>query len=102
TTMRHPEETKEFGPRGKRYLPPTLADILPGLLAKERPGRESSVRAVHRIDNETSGLVVFARTTEAERHLGQQFRAHSTERVYLALVRGRAKAGRIETRLVRD
>jgi 23S rRNA pseudouridine1911/1915/1917 synthase len=102
TTMRHAEEANEFGPRGKRFLPPTLADILPSLLAKGRPGRQPPVRAVHRIDNETSGLVVFARTVEAERHLGQQFRAHSTDRVYLALVRGRAQSGRIESHLVRD
>src|SRR5262245_64620285 len=47
------------------------------------------VRAVHRIDKETSGLVVFARTAAAETHLGGQFRAHATERLYLALVRGR-------------
>jgi 23S rRNA pseudouridine1911/1915/1917 synthase len=102
TTMRHAEEANEFGPRGKRFLPPTLADILPGLLAHGRPERQRPVRAVHRIDNETSGLVVFARTVEAERHLGQQFRARSTDRVYLALVRGRAKTARIESHLVRD
>ena len=60
------------------------------------------MRTVHRLDNETSGLVVFARTAEAERHLGRQFRAHTTDRLYLALVRGRAKAGRIESVLVRD
>jgi 23S rRNA pseudouridine1911/1915/1917 synthase len=57
---------------------------------------------VHRLDKETSGLVVFARSVAAERHLGQQFRAHSTERCYLALVRGRAKPGQIESFLVRD
>jgi 23S rRNA pseudouridine1911/1915/1917 synthase len=60
------------------------------------------VRAVHRIDKDTSGLVVFACSVEAERHLGQQFRAHSTDRVYLALVRGRAQSGRIESYLVRE
>jgi 23S rRNA pseudouridine1911/1915/1917 synthase len=60
------------------------------------------VRAVHRIDNETSGLVVFARTVEAERHLGRQFRDHSIQRRYLALVRGRAGSGRIESYLARD
>ena len=42
------------------------------------------------------------RTVEAERELGRQFRAHSMDRVYLALVRGRAKDGRIESVLVRD
>ena len=102
TTMRHAEDVAEFGPRGRRFLPPTLADLVPALLPKGRRGRPATVRAVHRIDNETSGLVVFARTTEAERHLGRQFRARSTDRLYLALVRGRATDGRIESVLVRD
>src|SRR5438552_1729832 len=64
------------------------------------PGRR--VRAVHRLDKETSGLVVLARTAAAETHLGLQFRAHSIDRQYLALVRGRARTERIETYLVRD
>jgi 23S rRNA pseudouridine1911/1915/1917 synthase len=46
--------------------------------------------------------VVFARTIPAERHLGQQFRVHSIERVYVALVRGKAKEGRIESWLIGD
>lgn len=102
TTMRHPEEAAEFGPRGRRFLPPTLADLLPQLLADQHSGRPVRVRAVHRLDKETSGLVVFARTPEAERHLGRQFRAHTVERRYLAVVRGRATSGRIESYLVRD
>jgi 23S rRNA pseudouridine1911/1915/1917 synthase len=102
TTMRHKQEVREFGRRARRFLPPTLADLLPDLLAAKRPGQAPAVRAVHRIDNETSGLVVFARTVEAERHLGRQFRAHSTDRRYLALVRGRARSGRIESYLGRD
>jgi 23S rRNA pseudouridine1911/1915/1917 synthase len=102
TTMRHAEETAEFGPRGKRFLPPTLADLLPDLLKRRSPHERTSVRAVHRLDKDTSGLVVFARTVEAERHLGRQFRAHTIERVYRAVVRGHAKDARIESRLVRD
>ena len=51
---------------------------------------------------DTSGLVVLARTPEAERHLGLQFRAHSIRREYLALVRGRAKTETIDTTLVVD
>lgn len=101
TTMRHAEEAAEFGPRGKRFLPPTLAELLPDLLARRR-GERKKVRAVHRLDKDTSGLVVFARTIEAERHLGRQFRAHTIERVYRGLVRGQAKAGRIESWLLRD
>jgi 23S rRNA pseudouridine1911/1915/1917 synthase len=102
TTMRHADEAAEFGARGRRYLPPTLADLLPAMLATGRSGKGPPVRAVHRLDKETSGLVVFARTVEAERHLGRQFRAHTTERHYLALVRGRAQSGRIESYLVAD
>jgi 23S rRNA pseudouridine1911/1915/1917 synthase len=124
TTMRHAEEAVEFGARGRRFLPKTLADLLPNLLTsygeKERrkPGRDSRkrrparpfspspprflIRAVHRLDKDTSGLVVFARTAEAERNLSRQFRAHSIERRYLAIVRGQARPGKIETWLVRD
>jgi 23S rRNA pseudouridine1911/1915/1917 synthase len=102
TTMRHAEEIAEFGKRAKRFLPPTLADLLPDLLARRSADKKTRVRAVHRLDKETSGLVVFARTVEAERHLGKQFRAHTIERQYLAVVRGRAKDARIESWLVRD
>lgn len=102
TTMRHAEEVAEFGKRAKRFLPPTLADLLPDLLARRSPDKKTPVRAVHRLDKETSGLVVFARTVEAERHLGKQFRAHTIERQYVAVVRGQAKNGRIESWLVRD
>src|SRR5262249_53623591 len=101
TTMRHPEDVAEHGPRAKRFLPPTLADLLPDLLASANHGRRQ-VRAVHRLDKETSGLVVFARTVAAEGNLGKQFRAHSTERLYLAVVRGKAKSGRIESWLIAD
>src|SRR5207237_2751883 len=98
TTMRHGYEAAEFGARARRFLPTTLADLLPGLLGDGR----QRVRAVHRLDKETSGLVVFARTPEAERALGRQFRAHTVERCYLAVVRGTATPGRIESHLVED
>ena len=97
TTMRHAEEAAEFGPRGQHYLPPTLADLLPALLGDGRP-----VRAVHRLDRDTSGLVVFALTPAAESHLGKQFRAHSSARKYRAIVRGRPPAGKIESCFVAD
>jgi 23S rRNA pseudouridine1911/1915/1917 synthase len=99
TTVRHADEKEEFGSRAQRFLPPTLVDLLPALLPGGPAGR---VRAVHRLDKETSGLVVLARSAAAERHLGQQFRGHRVERTYLALVRGAASEGRIESYLVRD
>lgn len=43
---------------------------------------------VHRIDKETSGLVVFARTADAAHALAQQFRFHAVHRRYLALAHG--------------
>jgi 23S rRNA pseudouridine1911/1915/1917 synthase len=102
TTMRHAKEAAEFGQRAKRFLPPTLADLLPDLLTRRSTAERTPVLAVHRLDKETSGLVVFARTAESARHLGQQFRAHTIERQYLAVVRGRAKNARIESWLVPD
>ncbi len=105
TTMRHPEEAEEFGTRAGRFLPTTLADLLPRLLVEEE-GRKGKglprVLAVHRLDNETSGLVMFARTGEAARHLGRQLREHTIERRYLAVVRGEATDRRIESRFTRD
>jgi 23S rRNA pseudouridine1911/1915/1917 synthase len=98
TTMRHKEEAEEFGERGQRFLPKTLADLLPSLLGA--PGRP--VIAVHRIDRDTSGLVVFARTRASADHLARQFRKHTVDRRYLALTRGAPAAGRIESVLVRD
>jgi 23S rRNA pseudouridine1911/1915/1917 synthase len=102
TTMRHREETAEFGARAKRFLPATLADLLPTLLAPRSENRGPKVRAVHRLDKDTSGLVVFAKTAQAESQLGKQFRAHSIDRRYLALVRGRAATGKMESWLVPD
>jgi RluA family pseudouridine synthase len=43
---------------------------------------------VHRLDRETSGLLVLARTAEAHRSLNTQFEARSTGKVYHALVKG--------------
>lgn len=102
TTVRHAYEAREFGERGRRFLPSTLADLLPGLLPMSRRGRPLPLRAVHRLDKDTSGLVVFARNSAAEKHLSDQFRAHATERRYLAIVRGQAKEERIETYLIPD
>ncbi|HEX3151441.1 MAG TPA: RluA family pseudouridine synthase [Gemmataceae bacterium] len=98
TTMRHAEEAAEFGERAKKFLPTTLADLLPTMLG--RPGK--AVHAVHRIDRDTSGLVVFARTKPAEDQLTEQFKLHTVERRYLALVRGEPKSGTIESTLVDD
>jgi 23S rRNA pseudouridine1911/1915/1917 synthase len=50
------------------------------------------VYLVHRIDLPTSGLLVFARTADANRALGQRFAVHDVEREYLAVVAGELPA----------
>jgi len=98
TTVRNSEEAAEFGARAKKYLPKTLADLLPGALGVPN----KPVFAVHRIDRETTGLVVFARTKPTAEHLMKQFRKHSTERHYLALTRNTPPERRISSILVED
>jgi len=59
---------------------------------------------VHRLDKETSGVLLVARTDAAHRNLAAQFAARSVEKIYLALVRGvvRADSGRITKPIARD
>lgn len=59
---------------------------------------------VHRLDRDTSGLLVFARSVHAKRVLQAQFAARTAERVYLARVEGRVSAeeGTLSSRLVVD
>jgi 23S rRNA pseudouridine1911/1915/1917 synthase len=59
---------------------------------------------VHRLDRETSGLLVFAKSEEAKRALQAQFEARSVERVYLALVEGGPsdERGTLESRLAEN
>lgn len=69
---------------------------------KDNRRNRSSLGVVHRIDKETSGLIVFARSTAAQQALSQQFRAHSIERKYYAIVHGKLKKQTIRSRLARD
>jgi len=66
----------------------------------------SSVRPgiVHRLDRDTSGLLVVAKTESALEHLSDQFRDRSVYKSYVALVHGRvpSDSGRIEEPLARD
>ncbi len=67
----------------------TLMDIL----VSSRPemvgvGEQGRWGVVHRLDRDTSGVMVLAKTASAHAALSAQFKAHSIHRVYLALVRG--------------
>ena len=85
TTTRHHEEAG--WPTRRRQLQPTLDELLPTVIGrflkaggkykkssgakKERLHRSGPIRSVHRIDRETSGLLVFARTVPAGKNLGR-------------------------------
>lgn len=71
---------------------------LSGIGGVERPG------IVHRLDKDTSGVMVAAKTDQAHQSLQKQFARHTVERAYMAFVRGgpKPKDGRIETRLGRS
>jgi 23S rRNA pseudouridine1911/1915/1917 synthase len=63
-----------------------LADALARQL--DTPRRPAPIFVVHRLDLGTSGLLVFARTEEANRALSERFRVHDVRREYLAVVAG--------------
>ncbi len=80
--------------------------LVHGLLSHGPEGGEEADRPgiVHRLDRDTSGLMVVARSAEAYDRLKQQVAEHELERIYLALVRGRPRSrrGRIEAPIGRD
>ncbi len=76
-----------------------------GLLALDAAGGdEDRPGIVHRLDRDTSGLLVVARSEEAYERLADLIRRREVERRYLALVRGRprSRTGRIEAEIGRD
>ncbi len=62
----------------------------------------ATLRAVQRLDKDTSGLVVFARTINAQRHLQEQLSAHTVTRRYLAIAHGEVENGVHESLFVPD
>jgi 23S rRNA pseudouridine1911/1915/1917 synthase len=107
----------DLGPKASRVLPPEVAilheddDIIvvlkaAGLLtvATEREREttaqaylneylkergEGRIHVVHRLDRETSGVLVFAKNYEARERLKERFAAHDVDRLYVAIVEGR-------------
>jgi 23S rRNA pseudouridine1911/1915/1917 synthase len=114
TTVRHAEE-RTWSPRRKQ-LQPTLDELVARILARQqqgnrrgKPGRamrapaaRPRVRLVHRLDRDTSGVMVLALSADAERQLVGMFRKHAVRRVYLAIVQGRVAEQTFESNLVRD
>lgn len=104
STVRHPTE-RAWNAR-RKALSPTLEELVPPRIAQRegrfRKGPLPRLRVVQRLDKETSGLVVFARSVVAERELGKQFHAHTVIRRYLAVVPGFPAPQCLTSSLVRD
>jgi 23S rRNA pseudouridine1911/1915/1917 synthase len=64
---------------------------------RERHARRQRPGIVHRLDKGTSGVMVVARTAEARARLEAQFRAHTIDRAYVAIVVGEARGGTLDT-----
>lgn len=79
----------------------TLVDRV-RLALKRKTGRGNELGVVQRLDKDTTGILVFARNLAAKRHLQQQFRVHSIERQYVALVHGHCRRADMDTQLLRN
>jgi len=90
---RESEETETFDRLVLNYLRAHVPD---------KKLNRASLGVVHRIDKETSGLMAFTRTFAAQKILSGQFREHSIERKYLAIVHGHIQPQTIRSRLIRQ
>jgi 23S rRNA pseudouridine1911/1915/1917 synthase len=122
-----PARRKQLQPTLDELLPLALANHLGWKVTDRKPGphganspsgRGSSrdqrrttaragddgpkVRAVHRLDRDTSGLMVFARSTAAEKELIRLFSKHRIRRAYLAVAHGNVADQTIDNYLIRD
>ncbi len=79
----------------------TLVSVLGELLGGGEEGRSG---IVHRLDKDTSGLMIVARDDESHRRLAALIKRHEVERLYLALIEGRprSRSGTIDAPLGRD
>lgn len=89
--------------RGKRHTNQARGREKPGHIhnSKKLPP-ELQVLPVHRLDRDTSGLMLFARTHVAEQRLISMFRRHTIQRLYTVICHGEIEPQTIESELVRD
>jgi 23S rRNA pseudouridine955/2504/2580 synthase len=81
-----------------------LVNHLDGMLAALTDPKGQQPRLVHRLDRDTSGVILVAKNRRTAAALGEAFKSRATKKVYWALVRGVPKPhqGRISTYLVKD
>jgi 23S rRNA pseudouridine1911/1915/1917 synthase len=107
TTERHAEE--RHWPSRRKQRQPTIDEIVARILQRKkgrgRQGKTSRpprVRLVHRLDRDTSGVMVLALSADAERLLVRMFGKHAIHRAYHAIAQGRVEEQTFESHLVRD
>lgn len=90
-------------PAGLLSVPGRGEDRADCLIARLRVAFPT-VLLVHRLDLDTSGVMVFALTPHAQKHLGQQFERRQVKKAYVARVRGRLApaTGRVDLPLIVD
>ncbi|MCW5715102.1 MAG: RluA family pseudouridine synthase [Bauldia sp.] len=81
-----------------------LTNHLDAMLEALRDDKDRKPRLVHRLDRETSGVIIVAKTRLAASQLAASFRGRSTRKIYWALVAGMPKPrqGRVSTWLAKD
>ena len=98
-------------PWKKRNVQPTLDECVPRLIAEYAAKKRKQARdyrrhprlfPVHRLDRDSSGLLVFARDQESQTKIIRQFAAHLAVRKYLALIPGAIDDQTIRSQLIRD
>ncbi len=79
---------------------PAHADCLEARLQEY----DADARLIHRLDMDTSGAMIFARTSKAQRHLGLQFERRHVKKTYVAVVQGQIDGaqGQIDLPLTSD
>jgi tRNA pseudouridine32 synthase/23S rRNA pseudouridine746 synthase len=90
-------------PSGLLSVPGKGAHLADCLLARVQEAFPTAL-LVHRLDRDTSGVMIFALTPHAQRHLGLQFEKRQTKKTYIARVAGRLepKTGRVDLPLIVD
>ena len=103
-SLRHPGDVNWR--QEKKDRQPSLEESLHRLISRRKDpvlrNTGDELLAVHRIDRETSGILVFARNEGAQAGLIEQFAAHDALRRYLCVIRGWLPAQTIESRQIRD
>jgi 23S rRNA pseudouridine1911/1915/1917 synthase len=95
----------------RKNLHPTLDECVPRLVGQHAAEKKNNNRnyqklpklfPVHRIDRDSSGLLVFARNEEAQTAIIHQFAQHDAVRKYFSLVPGKLKDQTIRSQFIRD